>query len=133
MRIDWALLQQPSDLRELVTNLRYDGIEVVIPPRKGGGPEDHIYVDHRTQTAVTGQTLGQAYTAGAIHNSLSQGRSQDPSRTPRNIPYPTNHQVKIEGSEFNSRVPQVLSTLFQSLPEPEENQQSQGLGRSYKR
>jgi hypothetical protein len=43
-RIDWVLFQEPTTLREMVTELRSESIEVVIPSGKGSGPYDYIYV-----------------------------------------------------------------------------------------
>ncbi|HEX9512680.1 MAG TPA: hypothetical protein VF939_19440 [Puia sp.] len=104
--------QQPDTLRELVTDLRGNSIEVIIPPRKGGDPQDHIYVDHETKTAVTGQTLGKVYAAETIYHTLSHDRGHVPSRTPGQTPTLAHNQVAVEGTEFNTRVPQVLSTIL---------------------
>jgi hypothetical protein len=131
--VDWALFQQPSDLREFVTDLRADGIEVVIPPLKDGAPLEHIYVDHQTHTAVTGKTIGQAYTAETIQKTLLKGRSHSPGQTSQHISHPYTEKFKIGDRGFNSRVPQVLSDLFESFSGQDEKHQGHYFGRGYKR
>ena len=71
-RLDWILDQEPSTLRVLAAHLQRDGIEIVSPPSNGRNPRDHIYVDHRTRTAVAGSSLGQAYTAMALGSSFKK-------------------------------------------------------------
>jgi aromatic ring-cleaving dioxygenase len=132
-RIDWALYQQPETFRELVSNLQANSIEIVLHPRKGDDNHDHVYVDLRTKTAVIGQTLGQDYTAETILRNLPQGRSHAHGQTLLKGPYPPNNQVGIEGPEFSSRVPQVMSAVFESLPDPKDYRRGQHLYRGHKR
>ncbi|HEX9512686.1 MAG TPA: relaxase/mobilization nuclease domain-containing protein [Puia sp.] len=133
-RIDWALFQQPDTLRELVIGLRGDDIEVIIPPRKGGNPQDHIYVDHETKTAVAGQALGKVYTSEAINRTFSQGRGRVPGRAHGKVPTLADNQVGLEGTEFNTRVPQVLSAILShGGRDSGDQQQDQHLGHRYKR
>lgn len=107
-RIDWALDQRPATLRQLVSQLQGDGIEIVVPPSNGRNPHDQIYVDHRTRTAVTGETLGPAYTTTAITNSIGQGQQASQRK----------HQTSQlpDGTRFNASVPQVLSAILHTDP-----------------
>jgi len=102
-RIDWALDQRPATLRALVSTLQGDGIEIIVPPRNGRNPHDHIFVDQRTRTAVTGTTLGPDYTTEALAKTINRGL-----RTTH-----ANQQVtpSVEGARFNANVPQVLSAI----------------------
>jgi Relaxase/Mobilisation nuclease domain len=107
-RIDWAMDQQPQTLRALVSQLQSDAIEIVRPPRNGRNPHDQIYVDHRTRTAVTGETLGPAYTTTTVTNSIDHPRHPGQrkhlkARSP-------------EGPRFNANVPQLLSTVLHTEP-----------------
>jgi hypothetical protein len=126
-RINWSLLQNPSNFRDFITDLWKDNINVVSPPHKAGVPEDYIYVDFFNKAAVKGQSLGDSYTAKSIHETLSFDRSKAPGGTSQNISYPSGDELKIGESEFNSRVPQVIYELFQSLPDQKQHQQSQQL------
>jgi hypothetical protein len=104
-RIDWALYQQPDTIRKLVTGLWSDSIEVIIPPRKDGNPQDHIYVDHETKTAITGQALGKAYSSEAIHRTLSQDRGHVHGQAPGKTPTLANNQVALSFSFINIFIP----------------------------
>ncbi|MDO6431544.1 relaxase/mobilization nuclease domain-containing protein [Flavitalea sp. BT771] len=106
-RIDWALDQQPETLRELLTHLQADAIEIVTPPRNGRNPHDYVYVDHRTRTAVTGNILGPAYTTSAVTAGLTQHH-----RTPQH----KQSQQQPDSSKFNSNTPQLLSALLHTDP-----------------
>ena len=126
-RIDWALDRQPASLRTLVSHLQNDGIEIVRPPHNGRNPHDQIFVDHRTRTAVTGETLGPAYTTAAFTKSFAI-RQQSAHRK---------HQIdqvpKI--APFNANVPQVLSNLLHTeptRPDTDAFRQNQHLGQHRK-
>lgn len=107
-RINWALDQQPESLRQLVSQLQGDGIEIVVPPANGRNAHDQIYVDHRTHTAVTGETLGPKYATEAISKEIGQRRqtAQDNRHTP---------ELK-QGPHFNASVPQLLSAVLNTEP-----------------
>jgi Relaxase/Mobilisation nuclease domain len=107
-RIDWALDTKPATLRQLVTRLQRDGIEIVVPPGNGRNPHDQIYVDHRTHTAVNGETLGRAYTTAAINTAI--GHEQQASQR--------KHQTADlpPGTHFNASVPQLLSATLRTDP-----------------
>lgn len=101
-RLDWILDQEPSTLRVLAAHLQRDGIEIVSPPSNGRNPRDHIYVDHRTRTAVAGSSLGQAYTAMALGSSFKKSSS-----------HRHQHREKsIEKIPFNANTPQLLSAVL---------------------
>jgi hypothetical protein len=109
-RIDWALDQQPKGLRALVDGLQATGIEVVVSAKNGRNPHDHIYVDHRTKTAVTGETLGKTYSTNAIEASLAeqhQSTRRRQQRQPQSTP---------NGTQFNANVPQLLSAVLPPTP-----------------
>jgi hypothetical protein len=107
-RVNWALDQQPRTLRTLVSMLQGDGIEIVVPPRNGRNPHDQIFVDHRTRTAVAGESLGPTFTTAALADSLRRGHqaSQAKQQT-ASLP---------EGVRFNANVPQVLSAILHTDP-----------------
>ncbi len=128
-RINWALIQNPSNFRDFIADLWRDNINVVSPPYMAGVPEDYIYIDFFTKAAVKGQSLGDSYTAKSIHEALSFDRSQATDRTSQNISYPSADDLKIGESDFNSRVPQVIYELFKSVPDQEQHQQTQQLRR----
>jgi len=126
-RIDWALDRQPASVRTLVSHLQNDVIEIVRPPHNGRNPHDQVFVDHRTRTAVTGETLGPAYTTAAFTISFAN-RQQSAHRK---------HQIdqvpKI--APFNANVPQVLSNLLHTeptRPDTDAFRQNQHLGQHRK-
>ncbi|HET6253000.1 MAG TPA: relaxase/mobilization nuclease domain-containing protein [Puia sp.] len=105
-RIDWILDQEPSTLRVLAADLQRDGIEIVRPRSNGRNPHDHIYVDHRTRTAVAGSSVGQAYTAMALGSSFKKSSTDS-----------HHHREKsIEKTRFNANTPQLLSAVFNIRP-----------------
>jgi hypothetical protein len=103
-RLDWILDQQPPSLRDVVSQLQRNGIEVVTPPASGRNPHEQIYVDHRTHIAISGEALGPTYTAAGIAKSLIS--HQHPSR--RQQP----QQQIPDSSPFNNNVPQLLSSVI---------------------
>ena len=105
-RIDWALVQRPRTLRDLVPTLQGNGIEIIVPPRNGRNPHDQVFVDQRTHTAVTGKSLGPTFTTEAFANATSQGRRANQIKQQM---APT-----LDGARFNANVPQVLSTILQT-------------------
>jgi hypothetical protein len=107
-RVDWALDQQPASLRQLVSRLQRDGIEIVVPPANGRNPHDQVYVDHRTHTAVSGERLGPAYTTAAITQTIGYGR-QTNQRKGQYAGLP-------KGAHLNASVPQLLSGILKSEP-----------------
>ncbi|HEY4064143.1 MAG TPA: relaxase/mobilization nuclease domain-containing protein [Puia sp.] len=124
-RIDGALDRQPPTLRAFVFQLQADGIEIIIAPRNGRNPHDQVFVDHRTRTAVTGETLGPAYTTTAVKSAIDHhptpGQRQRPQQTPESP----------EGPRFSGNVPQMLSALLHTQPGsqgPDDFGQSQQLG-----
>ena len=122
-RIDWVLDQQPPNFRALVSRLQGESIEIVQSARNGRNPHDQVYVDHRTRTAVTGQTLGPGYTAAAVGDAFGQHRSgQQQHNQLAQIP---------EAPRFSANVPQVLSAMLQTKPGspgPDDFGQQQNLG-----
>jgi hypothetical protein len=110
-RLDWILDQQPPTLRETVSQLQRDGIEVVTPPANGRNPHEQIYVDHRTRIAISGEALGPAYTAAGIAKSIQPQKQQSHNRqAQKQIP---------DSSDFNKNVPQLLSSLLHTGPDDE--------------
>jgi hypothetical protein len=126
-RIDWALDRQPAKLRTLVSHLQNDSIEIVRSPRNGRNPHDQVFVDHRTRTAVTGETLGPAYTTAAMTESFV-GRQRHSQRKHQTAEAP-------QMAQFNANVPQFLSTLLHtepSRPDADAFRQAQHLGQRRK-
>jgi hypothetical protein len=110
-RLDWILDQQPPTLRETVSQLQRDGIEVVTSPANGRNPHEQIYVDHRTRIAISGEALGPAYTAAGIAKSIQPQKQQSHNRqAQKQIP---------DSSDFNKNVPQLLSSLLHTGPDDE--------------
>ena len=110
-RLDWILDQHPLTLRAVVSQLQRDGIEVVTPPANGRNPHGQIYVDHRTQIAISSEALGPAYTAAGIAKTIlpqkqQYHRQQPPQQTP-------------DSSQFSKNVPQLLSSLMHVSPDDE--------------
>lgn len=122
-RIDWALEQKPETLRRFVSQLQRDGIEIVASPANGRNTHDQVYVDFRTRTAVSGETLGPDYTSEAITHAI--GHSRKSTRQTRQI---TDKQSE---TRYNSNVPQVLSAVLKTStgdPDSDELGQHQHLG-----
>ena len=107
-RIDWSLDRQPPTLRALIAQLQGSSIEIVHSPRNGRNPHDQAYVDYRTRTAVTGETLGTKYTATSITNII--GHQTQPGQQQQQLT-----QI-AEAAHFNANVPQVLSTILRTEP-----------------
>jgi hypothetical protein len=126
-RVDCSLVQNPSNFRDFIGALWKDNINVVTPAHKEGVPDEYIYVDFFTKSAVKGQSLGDSYTAKSIHKSISLDRSQAPDPTSQNTSYPADDELKLGTPDFNSHVPQILYGLFQSVPDQEQPQQIQQL------
>lgn len=107
-RIDWALDTKPATLRALVSRLQEDGIEIVVSPGNGRNPHDQIYVDHRTRTAVAGETLGRTYTTLGITKAIGHEQRASPRK----------HQSADlqPGTHFNASVPQLLSAMLRTEP-----------------
>lgn len=107
-RIDWALDQQPASLRTLVSRLQSDAIEIVRPPSNGRNPHDQVFVDYQTRSAVTGETLGPAYTTAAVSAAIAG--SQRPAQQKR-------QQAKTQpDTRYSANVPQVLSSVLHTEP-----------------
>jgi len=126
-RIDWALDRQPASLRTLVSHLQNDSIEIVRSPLNGRNPHDQVFVDHRTRTAVSGETLGPAYTTAALTESFNS-RQQPAQRKQQTGKV---HEI----SPFNANVPQVLSSLLHTepvRPDADAYRQDQHLGQHRK-
>jgi hypothetical protein len=122
-RLDRALDQQSPTLKVLVSQLQRDSIEIVAPPANGRNPHDQIYVDHQTRTAVTGETLGPAYTASAVKNAVSPQK-----KLTQKLPH---KDQSTDKTPFNANTPQLLSTLLQikpGNPDADAFQQDQNLG-----
>jgi hypothetical protein len=124
-RIDGALDRQPPNLRTFVSQLQANGIEIVASPSNGRNAHDQVFVDHRTRTAVTGETLGAGYTTAAVKAAIDRhpnpSRQQRPQRTPESP----------EGPRYSANVPQMLSALLHTQPGgqgPDDFGQSQQLG-----
>jgi len=128
-RIDWALTQHPSSLRDLTTQLQQEGIDLVVYRRAGQQVYGLTYVDHTTRTAVNGGDLGKAYTAGAILKNLSEelNLSQSKRQTQQQAPSlasnsaqtnPDGNQPQQQSNKpsFNTNVPQILAHLMESDP-----------------
>jgi hypothetical protein len=127
-RIDWVLDQQPPNLPVLVSQLQADGIDIVRSPSNGRNPHDQVFVDHRTRTAVTGETLGIGYTSTAITHAIAEHQQ----------PRQRQHQKSQTQQEtrFSANVPQVLSSLLHTEPSSlrfEAFGQDQSLGHRHKR
>jgi len=127
-RINWAFDHQHRSIRGLVSHLQAGGIAIVVPPSNGRNSHDHIYVDHRTRTAVSGHILGPSYTGNALYAHIAR-RTQSV--------YLKKQQEAPSGTMFNANVPQVLSALLDTHPSlnPGTNslQQDKVLGSRHKR
>jgi hypothetical protein len=110
-RLDWILDQHPPTLRAVVSQLQHDGIEVVTPPANGRNPHGQIYVDHRTQIAISSEALGPAYTAAGIAKTIVPPKQQSRRQQPQ--------QQTPDSSQFSKNVPQLLSSLMHVSPDDE--------------
>ena len=126
-RVDLSLDQEPPSLPSLVSRLQRDGIEIVRPPANGRNPHDQIFVNHQTRIAVTGKSLGPAYTTAAF----------DAAFVPRKRPFKHDHQQKVNlhvDTRFSANVPQVLSATLHTHPAgPDRFGQDKHLGHGHKR
>jgi hypothetical protein len=129
-RIDWQLRQHPDSFRNLVEGLRGEGIEVVIRQNDAGRIYGLTYVDNQSKTVVNGSDLGKNYSAGPILSQYEIAEQQAPSQKqisvsqkPTATPPSTDRSVSQEKADqslpqlpllagFNSKVPQLLSTLM---------------------
>ena len=124
-RIDGALHRQPPTLRVFVSQLQADGIEIVTSPSNGRNHHDQVFVDHRTRTAVTGETLGAAYTIGAVNAAIDRHPNPNQRQRPEQTP------ESPDGPRYSANVPQMLSALLHIQPGdqgPNDLGQSQQLG-----
>jgi len=107
-RINWALDQQQANLRQFVARLQRDGIEIVMPPANGRNTHDQIYVDHRTHTTVSGDTLGPGYTTEAVAKAIGNAQQAD---------LVSRHSAELKHApHFNASVPQLLSAVLKTGP-----------------
>jgi len=125
-RLDWVLDQQPASLRTLVSQLQRDAIEIVRPPSNGRNPHDQVFVDHQTRTAVTGETLGAAYTTAALTAAITDNQRPPQQRH--------QHAKTQHDTRYSANVPQVLSAVLHTQPAgPDHFGQEQHLRHAYKR
>jgi relaxase-like protein len=61
-RIDWILLQEPENVRELAQALKTEGIDLIIGKGETKHP-DLFYVDHQSRSVVSGRNMGKDYCA----------------------------------------------------------------------
>jgi hypothetical protein len=66
MVIDWSLAGQAPDWREWRDSLERDGISIVISKSQTDSTEHLYFIDHRTKSAFSGESLGDRYTLNAI-------------------------------------------------------------------
>lgn len=107
-RLDWVLDQESASLRTLVSRLQRDGIEIVRPPINGRNPHDHIFVDHSRGIAIAGRTIGSAYTAASIDETIAS--RQRPAQLEQQQAKPQ------QDTRYSVNVPQVLSAVLHTEP-----------------
>ena len=113
--------QEPANIRALVSRLQYASIDIVRPPANGKNPNDQIFVDYRTHTAVTGKTLGPAYTTSAIDAAIAS--RQRPAKQKQQRP-----KLHMD-NRYTANVPQILSAVLHTQPAgPDHFGQDQHLG-----
>lgn len=129
-KVDWALRQHPSSLKDFTAALQKEGVELVIRQNDQGKVYGLTYVDNQLMTVANGSDLGKAYSANAIVNQFTQqqGPTQSPTNRQRQGPSQSaaNHQQQsgqkgqpVPGGilplvpGFNPKPPQILSSLMQ--------------------
>jgi hypothetical protein len=108
-RIDWARIQEPDSIRDLVQVLRKESIELVVK-------QDALtWIDHRSKTVIAGPELGPAYGADLL-SVYKQALQRDPRHdlTPdraRQQPDPLSLPPA-----FNPRSPQPIAVIIERDP-----------------
>jgi hypothetical protein len=125
-RVEWALGQSDT-LREFVSELQREGIELAIRQNKDGLIYGLTYIDRNTKTVINGSDLGKGYSAVPIlkhfeetpelRASRQQNNQQHQNPTREQSPTSESRQTKdpslplVDG--FSTKVPQLLSSLMQ--------------------
>jgi hypothetical protein len=132
-KIDWAIRQNPSSLKEFIEALQQEGVEAVIY-QTGATIYGLTYIDNENKIAIKGSDLGKAYGAGGIREALHLEKDISLSNQYRNkpasrggyasLPEPGNERKgtqpqgrsaqadDYDGQGFNPTVPQILSDLM---------------------
>jgi hypothetical protein len=74
-KIDWVIAQGPVSIAEFVSDLRKDGLEIVMH-RQENNDITLIYVDNNSKTAVNSNALGKNYGPGFLRESIPDGSRQ---------------------------------------------------------
>jgi Relaxase/Mobilisation nuclease domain len=125
-RVDWALTQSDS-LREFVSQLQRDGVELVIRQNDDGRIYGLTYIDRNTKTVVNGRDLGKGYSAAPILKHFEETPQLKPSKQLDKpmAQHDSRSQMPAAGgrlsgepslplvSGFSTKVPQFLSNLME--------------------
>jgi len=124
-KVDWALQQHPSSLRDFTDGLQKEDIELVIRQNAQGVVYGLTYVDNQLKTVANGSDLGKGYSANAILRQFNAGQQQTERKQkskqqrpgyqnnpPQNPSSPGSDPSLPMVPGFNANVSQILSTLM---------------------
>jgi hypothetical protein len=114
--IDFALLKQSNkSLKELMSALQKEKIQVVLRQNDRGFIYGITYVDFQTKCVFNGSTLGKEYSANAIQQRCN-------AEKPTQVEKPRFSNSPFEHDKIESQSPSAgFTKIFDELIQPEEN------------